>query len=132
MKKITLPSEIKGKGALSAFAALIDPLCNLVEDEDTREMYKQEHKPEERSARSYIVSLVYKILAKHEDDFCRIMAVCYDTTPEKYAAELSYVQALQDWGSLVSDDIWKSFFSAAQVGATHAESAPENTPESKA
>lgn len=70
---MTLPSEIKGKGALSAFAALIDPLCNLVEDEDTREMYRQEKKPEERSSRSYIVSLVYKILSRHEDDFCRIM-----------------------------------------------------------
>ena len=84
---MTLPSEIKGKGALSAFAALIDPLCNLVEDEDTREMYRQEKKPDERSSRSYIVSLVYKILSRHEDDFCRIMAVCYGTTPGEYAGD---------------------------------------------
>lgn len=106
---MTLPSEIKGKGALSAFAALIDPLCNLVEDEDTREMYRQEKKPDERSSRSYIVSLVYKILSRHEDDFCRIMAVCYGTTPEKYAAELTYVKALQDWAELTGDEVWKSF-----------------------
>ena len=129
---MTLPSEIKGKGALSAFAALIDPLCNLVEDEDTREMYRQEKKPEERSSRSYIVSLVYKILSRHEDDFCRIMAVCYGTTPEKYAAELTYVKALQDWAELTSDEVWKSFFTAAQVGANRAGSAQENTPENTA
>lgn len=132
MRKITLPSEIKGKGALSAFAALIDPLCNIVEDEDTRELYRQEKKPENRDKRSYILSQLYKVLAKHEDDFCRVMAVCYGTTPEKYAAELTYVSTLQDWAALTGDDVWKSFFTQAQVGARRAGSAPENTPENKA
>lgn len=131
MKKLTLPSEIKGKGALSAFAALIDPLCNIVEDEDVREMYRQEKKPENRSTRSYITSIIYKVLAKHEDDFCRIMAVCYGTTPEKYSAELTYVSALQDWAALTGDEVWKAFFTAAQVGANRAGSAQENTPENK-
>lgn len=130
--KLHLPSEIKGKGALSAFAALIDPLCNIVEDEDTREMYRQEKKPENRSTRSYITSLIYKVLAKHEEDFCQIMAVCYGTTPEKYAAGLTYVSALQDWAALTGDEVWKAFFTAAQVGANRAGSAQENTPESKA
>lgn len=132
MKKITLPSEIKGKGALSAFAALIDPLCNIVEDEDVREMYRQEKKPENRSSRSYLTALIYKVLAKHEDDFCQIMAVCYATTPEKYAAELTYVSALQDWAALTGDEVWKAFFTAARVGANRAGSAQENTPENKA
>ena len=129
---MTLPSEIKGKGALSAFAALIDPLCNIVEDEDVREMYRQEKKPENRSSRSYLTALIYKVLAKHEDDFCQIMAVCYATTPEKYSAELTYVSALQDWAALTGDEVWKAFFTAAQVGANRAGSAQENTPENKA
>lgn len=132
MKKITLPSAIKGKGALSAFASLIDPLCNLVDDEDVREMYRQEKKPENRTARAYLTALIYKVLAKHEEDFCQIMAICYGTTPEKYAAELTYVGALQDWAALTGDEVWKSFFMAAQVGANRAGSAPENTPENKA
>ena len=57
------------------------------------------------------------------------MAVCYGTTPEMYAAELTYVKALQDWAELTGDEVWKSFFTAAQVGAERAGSAPENTPE---
>lgn len=132
MKKLTLPSDIKGKGALSAFAELIDPLCNLVEDEDTREMYMQKQRPEGRNTRTYIVSLLYKVLAKHQDDFCRVMAVCYGTTPEKYAESLSYVTALQDWAALTGDEVWKSFFLQAQAGAMRAGSAQANTPESQA
>lgn len=132
MKKLTLPSDIKGKGALSAFAELIDPLCNLVEDEDTREMYMQKQRPEGRDTRTYIVSLLYKVLAKHQDDFCRVMAVCYGTTPEKYAESLSYVTALQDWAALTGDEVWKSFFLQAQAGAMRAGSAQANTPESQA
>lgn len=132
MKKLTLPSDIKGKGALSAFAELIDPLCNLAEDEDTREMYMQKQRPEGRDTRTYIVSLLYKVLAKHQDDFCRVMAVCYGTTPEKYAESLSYVTALQDWAALTGDEVWKSFFLQAQAGAMRAGSAQANTPESQA
>jgi hypothetical protein len=132
VKKLTLPSDIKGKGALSAFAELIDPLCNLAEDEDTREMYMQKQRPEGRDTRTYIVSLLYKVLAKHQDDFCRVMAVCYGTTPEKYAESLSYVTALQDWAALTGDEVWKSFFLQAQAGAMRAGSAQANTPESQA
>jgi hypothetical protein len=132
VKELTLPSKIKGKGTLSAFASIIDPLCNLIDDEDVQEIYKQEHRPEKQSSRSYITSLLYKVLSRHEDDFCRIMAVCYGTTPEKYGAELTYVKVLQDWTALTSDEVWKAFFTAAQVGANRAGSAQENTPESKA
>lgn len=132
MKKMILPSEIKGKGALSAFAEMIDPLCNIAEDEDTREMYRQEKKPENRDTRSYIVSLLYRVLAKHEDDFCRIMAVCYGTTPEKYAANLTYEAALQDWAALAGDPVWRAFFTQAQGGVKHAGSAQETTSASKA
>ena len=132
MKKMTLPSEIKGKGALGAFAALIDPLCNLVEDEDTREMYRQEKKPEDRSTRSYITALIYKVLAKHEEDFCQIMSICYGITPEKYSEELTYVSALQDWAALTGDEVWKAFFTAARAGENRAGSAPENSSENKA
>lgn len=130
MKKMTLPSEIKGKGALSAFAAIIDPLCNLVEGEETSKLYDLA-KDQERSGTSIQAQMI-KILSKNEEDFCRIMAVCYGTTPEKYAEGLTLGSVLDDFSRLLCDRVWLDFFSAAQAGAKRAGSAPENTPESKA
>lgn len=124
MKKL---SEIKGKGAISAFATIIDPICNIAEDADTREMYKKEHCPEGRDAKSYMLQQLFKVLSKHEDDFAAIMAVCYGTTPEEYKATLSYEQALCDWADLVSDPVWKAFFIQARSAEIHSGSAPAST-----
>ena len=123
MKKL---SEIKGKGAISAFAAIIDPLCSIIEDADTREMYKKENCPEDRDKNSYMLQQLFKVLSKHEDDFAAIMAVCYDTTPEEYKATLSYAQALNDWADLISDPVWKAFFIQARSAEIRSGSAQEN------
>lgn len=121
-------SEIKGEGAMSAFAALIDPICNMAEDEETAEMYRREHKPAQRDDRSYMLQQAYKVIAKHEDDFCVIMAFCYNTTPEKYRAQLTPVQALSDLSELITDEVWKTFLSPVQ-SAQSSTSAPGNTQE---
>lgn len=128
MKKRKL-SEIKGEGALSAFAALIDPICNMAEDEETAEMYRRERKPAQRDERTYMLQQAYKILAKHEDDFCAIMAVCYNTTPEKYKAQLTPAQAIADMADLISDEVWQTFLLPVRRDAVSSASAPENTQE---
>lgn len=125
-------SEIKGKGAISAFATIIDPICNIIEDADTREMYKQERRPESRDSRSYMLQQAFKVLSKHEDDFAAIMAVCYNTTPEKYKDGLTYTQAISDWAALITDDVYKVFFIQAQRAEISSGSAQENTAEPKA
>lgn len=119
-------SEIKGKGAISAFATIIDPICNIAEDAETRELYKKEHCPEGRDEKSYMLQQLFKILSKHEDDFTAIMAVCYETTPEEYKATLSYAQALSDWADLISDPVWKAFFIQARSAEIRSGSAQEN------
>lgn len=128
MKKRKL-SEIQGKGTLRAFAALIDPLCNITEDEETQEMYAQKHRPAQRDKRAYMLAQAYKILAKHEDDFAAIMAVCYGTTPAKYKETLTPTQALNDFADLINDEVWKTFFFPAQTNGQASTSAPENTEE---
>lgn len=128
MKKRKL-SEIKGEGTLSVFAALIDPICNMTEDAETLEMYRREHKPEQRSDRSYMLQQAYKILAKHEDDFSAIMAVCYNTTPEKYKAQLTPTQAISDFAELIVDEVWQTFIVPARRDAESSASVPGNTEE---
>lgn len=128
MKKRKL-SEIQGKGTLRAFAALIDPLCNIIEDEETTEMYRQERRPTQRDKRAYMLQQAYKILSKHEDEFAEVMAVCYSTTPAKYKENLTPTQALTDFADLINDDVWKTFFFSAQGNGQASTSARESTEE---
>lgn len=118
--------DIKGESALSAFAEIIDPLCNIVEAPETREMVLMERRPEGRAKKAYMLQQAYKVLAAHEDDFCRIMAVCKECTAEEYKTALTYTGAIEDFSALISDPIWQTFFDLAQSGKSST-SAPENT-----
>lgn len=122
-------SEIKGEGTLSAFAEIVDPLFNMAEDPETLEMYRQEFRPENVSRRSYTARQAYKILASHEDDFCKVMAICYGTTAAEYRRRLTYTQALADFSELITDDVWQNFFyqAAHDDTETSSGSAPEST-----
>lgn len=128
MIKRTL-SDIKGESTLSAFAKIIDPICDMVEDPDTQEMVLMEHRPPQRSKTAYMLQQAYKVLAAHEDDFCTIMSVCRECTPDEYKASLTYEQALEDFAALISDSVWRSFFALAQTNEKRSISAPENTEE---
>lgn len=126
MEKRTL-SSIKGESTLSAFAKIIDPLCNIAEDPETREMIEMKNRPEQRDKTAYMLQQAYKVLAAHEDDFCAVMAVCTNCAPDEYKASLTYGQAIEDFSALISDEVWKSFFGMAQRHAARSISAPENT-----
>ena len=119
--------EIEGEGAIRAFASICDPLFNLMEDADMQELYMQRSRPEKRVSRHYMIQQASKVLAKHEDDFCSIMAICYDTTPEEYLAKLTVTQGITDLAELMSDPVWKGFFIPAQSQETSSGSVPENT-----
>lgn len=120
-------SEIKGESTLSAFAKIIDPLCNIAEDAETREMIEMKKRPEQRSKTAYMLQQAYKVLAAHEEDFCAVMAVCHDCTVDEYKANLTYAQAIEDFSALISDEVWRSFFGMAQRHGERSISAPENT-----
>lgn len=120
-------SDIKGESTLRAFAQIIDPLCNIAEDPETREMIVMERKPEQRDKTAYMLQQAYKVLATHEDDFCAVMAVCHDCTAEEYKAGLTYGQAIEDFSTLISDEVWRSFFGMAQRHGERSISAQENT-----
>ncbi len=120
-------SDIKGESTLSAFAKIIDPLCNMAEDPEMQEMVQMENKPPQRSKTAYMLQQAYKVLAAHENDFCLIMSLCRGCTPEEYKADLTYAQVLGDFSMLISDPVWKAFFGWAQVYAIQRISAQENT-----
>lgn len=127
MEKKRQLTEIKGEGTLSAFAAIIDPLCAIAEDEETREMYMREHKPEQRGERSYLIQQAFKVLAKHQRDLAQVMSLCYDVTPEEYLAECTPGQALQDFAELIVSEVWKTFFTLPGRSGISSGSARENT-----
>lgn len=120
-------SEIKGEGAIGAFASLIEPLFNLIEDADTQEMYLQRNRPPQRAPRNYMMQQAYKVLAKHEADFTEIMAICYGCTPEEYTEQVTVTQSIEDLAELMSDPVWKIFFVREQSAETSSNSAQENT-----
>lgn len=126
MKEWTL-SGIKGESTLRAFAQIIDPLCNIAEDPETREMLLMERRPTGRSKNAYMMQQAYKVLAAHERDFCTVMAVCHGCTVEEYKGSLTYELAIEDLAKLLNDDVWKSFFKMAQSGEKCSTSAQEST-----
>lgn len=109
MKKTKL-SEIKGEGTLSAFAAIIDPIFNLANDEDMMEMFLRRKQPAGMNDTEYLTRQACRVMAKREADFCAVMAVQYGCTAEEYKAGLTFEAAFADLSDLIRDEVWKGFF----------------------
>lgn len=115
MKKL---SEFKGDEAMSAVASLIEPVSRIAADERAGSLFRRERLPEGKTAREFlwskIAASVPALLNDYRKEFCEIMAVVNETTPDKYAEAVTATKLLSDVFGILNDEELFSLFFLAQ------------------
>lgn len=113
-------SDIKGDRVLDVIADIIDPIANIVQDEDVAAMFERKAVPEGMDARDFFAKRMRKgmpvLLKGHKADIIAVMAAIEGVTPEQYAASLDFPKLLTDVMELVTDDTLLDFLSSSGTG----------------
>lgn len=113
-------SDIKGDRVLDVIADIIDPIANMVQDEDVAAMFKREAVPEGMDARDFFAKRMRKglpvLLKGHKADIIAIMAAIDGVTPGQYAESLDFPKLFTDVTELVTDDAFLDFLSSSETG----------------
>lgn len=113
-------SNIKGDRVLDVIADIIDPIANMVQDNDVAAMFKREAVPDGMEARDFFAKRMCKglsvLLKSHKADIIAIMAAIEGVTPEQYAASLDFPKLFTDVMELVTDDAFLNFLSSSETG----------------
>lgn len=113
-------SDIKGDRVLDVIADVIDPIANMVQDEDVAAMFKREAVPDGMGARDFFAKRMRKglpvLLKGHKADIIAVMAAIEGVTPGQYAASLDFPRLFTDVMELVTDDVFLNFLSSSETG----------------
>lgn len=113
-------SDIKGDRVLDVIADIIDPIANMVQDNDIAAMFKREAVPDGMEARDFFAKRMCKglpvLLKSHKADIIAIMAAIEGVTPEQYTASLDFPKLFTDVMELVTDDAFLNFLSSSETG----------------
>lgn len=113
-------SDIKGDRVLDVIADIIDPIANMVQDEDVAAMFKREAVPEGMGAGDFFAKRMRKglpvLLKSHKADIIAVMAAIEGVAPEQYAASLDFPKLFTDAMELVTDEALLDFLSSSETG----------------
>lgn len=113
-------SDIKGDRVLDVIADIIDPIANMVQDEDVAAMFKREAVPDGMDARDFFAERMRKglpaLLKGHKADIIAVMAAIDGVTPGQYAESLDFPKLFTDVMELATDDAFLDFLSSSETG----------------
>lgn len=123
-------SDIKEDRTLEVIAEVIDPICNIAEDDEASAMFRREKLPEGMEPKKFLLARARKslpvLLKKHKGDIIAILAAIEGVPPEEYKRALGMVKLLNDIVDLLADEAFTELFISAQ-GGNSSGSAQENT-----
>ena len=128
-------SAIKGERALDVICELIEPVSNIALDDDAADFFQRVALPEGENVREFIFKRLRTsypaLLGKHKSDIIHIMATIEGVEDREYLAELDTEKLMISLAELLTDPIFRSFFTFARSGNvnTSSVSAQENTGE---
>jgi len=107
-------SEIKGVRVFDVIADIIDPIANIAEDEEVKQLFKKETLPEGEKRDHYVLQRLRKaipcFLKKHKADIIAILAAIEGEEIDDYAAQLSFEKLFIDCAGLIQDKAFFDFF----------------------
>ena len=113
-------SDIKGERCLDVIADIIDPIANIVQDDETVALFRKEKLKEGETIRQFGVrrakAAIPVLLKKHKKELIAIMAAIEGVSPEDYAENLNLAKLMKDTSDLMSDKAFASLFTSAQTG----------------
>lgn len=128
-------SDVKGERTLEVVADLIDPICNIAQDENAAALFRREKLPEGVTAKDFLLQRVKKsapkLLKDHKSDIVAILATIEGVPSAEYEKGLNLVKLFSDFVDLMTDEAFTELFISAQR-ETSSGSAPENTEAPKA
>lgn len=111
-------SDIKGDRTLEVIAEIIDPIANIVEDEEASAMFKREKLPDGMTAKKFLMKRVRKslpvLLKGHKADIIAILSAIEGVSAEEYAGALNLVKLVKDCTDLLTDEAFMELFISAQ------------------
>lgn len=106
-------SDVKGGRTLEVIADLIDPIANIVEDEDAMELLKREQLPEGMDAQQFFAKKMRKaipvLLRTHRGDIVAILSTIKGVTPDEYERDLTLASVIGDVFELITDEEFLAF-----------------------
>lgn len=123
-------SDIKGDRVFDVIAELIDPICNIAEDDAAMALFRRERLPDGMTAKQFLLKRTKKaapaLLKGHKSDMIAILSAIDGTAKDVYTEKLNLVQLVNDFIEMMTDDAFKDLFTSAQ-SENSSGSAQENT-----
>lgn len=123
-------SDVKGERTLDVIADIIEPICNIAEDEKAAALFRREKLPEGVDARSFTIRRLKKgvpaLVKGHKADIITILSSVEGTSPDAYTGTLNLLKLIKDFTELITDEAFTGLFISAQSGDSSG-SAPERT-----
>ena len=111
-------SDVKGERTIEVVADLIDPICNIAQDENAAALFHREKLPKGVSPKDFLLQRVKKsaprLLKDHKSDMVAILAAIEGVTPKEYESSLNLVKLLSDFVDLMTDEAFGELFISAQ------------------
>lgn len=109
-------SEIKGERTFDVIAAIIEPCCNIAQDEVVADLFDRSRKrPEGMSAKDFALERVKAsvpgLMRSHKDDLVAILAAIEGTDPDEYMREVTVPSIVKAVYEILTDDDLLAFLS---------------------
>jgi len=126
-------SDIKGERAIDVAAELVTPIANIARDENAADLFRRRKVPEGTDLRDFAIQRLQEsvpaLLKNHRNDFVRILSLIKDEPEEEVIENMTILTLANDLMDLMTDDLFRVFFSFAQRRETSPESVQKNTEE---
>jgi len=108
--------EIKGEAVIDVLADIIEPVANIAQDEEIKEILKKEIVEEGVDTRALAIERlknhVPKLIKNHKQDVITILAVLAGEDVDDYRKNLTFAKLFSDVTELLNDAELVSFFTS--------------------
>ena len=109
-------SEIKGERVFDVIADIIEPCCNIAQDEDASALFSRtEKRPDGVSGKDFVLGKVKRsmpsLMRTHKDDLVAILSAVEGVDPDEYREALTMSKLIQGVYEILTDEDLLAFLS---------------------
>jgi hypothetical protein len=109
-------SEIKGERVFDVIAAIIEPCCNIAQDESVADLFdRSRRRPEDMSAKDFALERVKAsvpgLMRSHKGDLVAILAAIEGTDPDEYMRQVTVPSIVKAVYEILTDEDLLAFLS---------------------
>lgn len=111
-------SDVRGERTLDVIADIIEPICNIAEDENAAAIFRREKLPEGQNPRTFTIRRLKRsvpaLVKSHKSDIITILSSIEGTSREQYTGALNLLKIVKDFTELITDEAFVGLFTSAQ------------------